>query len=382
MVAPSDDSRALARLGRAGPTASEVDLLRSATLDGERAEAAWRRWAATHTIDDTARYPVELLPAVSSNVVAHVLGDDADRLRGLRRRVWADNQARSTAVCGALEAMGSMAMVPILTGGAALATTVFTTAGTRPWGPVDLVLGDTDLDDVVDVLRSAGWARARDADSSFGQVIDVVDEGDRLIRLHRWLLFPGFVATPERQWDQRSVHHDLAACPLRRLRLSDELVAIVLGGLLGDARARSRWPLDVVQLARQAPTVERIDAAEFWREVVASAAEVAAGPIVADALQMCRVELDAPVPADVVDEMARCALDRHLGWRWALRRQGVTPEWRTLRYRRACRERGVRPTAWGYVGVRYAALAAKGIDASAGDRVERAKRFVADRRRN
>jgi hypothetical protein len=242
------------------------------------------------------------------------------------------------------------------------------------------MLGDTDLDDVAAALQSAGWSRVRDTCSPFDHVVDVVDDGDRLVRLHRWLLFPRLVGEPERQWQQRSVPHDLPTCTLRRLRMSDELVGVVLTGLLGDASARSRWPLDVVQLSRHAPSVEGIGADEFWREVEASAAEVSAGPVVAEALQMCRAELGAPVPVEVVDELAAGPLDRHLGRHWALRRWGIAPEWRALRYRRTCHERGERPTPWGYVGARYGALAAKGIGASTGDRVDRAKRFVAGRR--
>jgi hypothetical protein len=378
MAAPLDDSLVLSRLGRAGPTKSEIDLLRAAALDGARAEVAWRRWAAAHPIDDTSRYPVELLAAVSARVAADVLGDDAGRLRGLRRRVWADNQSRSTAVCGAVEAISSMSVVPIVTGGAALATTVYRAAGTRPWGMVDLMLGETDLDDVAEVLRLAGWRRLSDAPRPFDQVLAVVDGGDRLLRLHRWLLFPRLVGEPERRWEQRSVHGGPPECALRRLRMSDELVAVVLNGLLGDATARLWWPLDVVQLSRHAMSVEGVGVDEFWREVGASSTAFGAGPIVADALRMCRVELDAPVPLDVVDELAGGPLDRHLGRHWALRRRGITPEWRMLRYRRVSRERGVRPTALGYVGARYAALVAKSVGGAAGDRVDRARRFVAN----
>ena len=79
-----EPSAELRRLGRAGPNAGEMDLLRAATMPAEAANAAWRRWVDTHTIDAAHHRSADLLPAVSANLPAEVLGDEAPRLRGLR----------------------------------------------------------------------------------------------------------------------------------------------------------------------------------------------------------------------------------------------------------------------------------------------------------
>ena len=236
-------------------------------------------------------------------------------------------------------------------------------------------------------LGAAGWKRRRAVDSPFDHVVDLVDSDGHSIRLLRWVLFPWFVDEPEQQWIERAVPDHLNRQPVRRLRWSDELVLTVLDGLLspGDRTAASqvasvRWPFDVVQLARHAAGLDGRSAAEFWEQVVELANAIGAGPVLSDALEMCRVELDAPVPPAVVTELAAGRLDRHLAQRWALRRRGFVPEWRVRRYRRLCWADGRRPTPWGYARARYDALAARGVRAALGQRVDRAKQRVAAKR--
>lgn len=382
MKAGSIDALAQRRLGRAGPSAPERALLRAATLQGDAAASAWRHWAASNHIDDTATYAVELLPAVSSNVSGDVLGDEAGRLRGLRRRVWVEQQNQSRRTQRSIEALGSAGIVPIITGGAALATTVFAAAGTRPWGPLSLVIGDADIDSAAVALRLAGWVSPSRTSGPFDHVVTLADAAtdttSHTLRLQPWVLFPSVVGVPERRWEQRSVTHELLGCPVRRLRMSDELVATIITGLWSQSATSARWPLDAVYVVRHGPPVDQVCVADFWREVVASAVEASVGPLLADALEWCRTELDAPVPANVVAELAASPLDRHVARHWALRRRGITPEWRALRYRRWCLARNERPTPLGYARARCAVLAAKGVGASVDERAIRAKKFVSN----
>jgi hypothetical protein len=389
-----------------------MELLRAATLGPVAATAAWRRWIATHDVDDASDRSVGLLAAVGANVPVEALGDEAGRLRGLRRRSWTDTQVRLAAAAGALDVLGGAGITPIVTGGAALVTVTGADPGTRPLGAIDLVLGDTPTDTPTDerapsgipnplpisaravpisgtddalivalsALGSAGWSQIRPVDSPFDHIVDVVDPAGRRIRLHRWVLFPRLAAVPERAWAKRAVPHEVAGRTVRRFRLADELVLAVLSGLLDPPVAMLRWPLAVLDLAHAG--VGESDADVFWRELVASAADLGAGPLLSDAFATCRTDLDAPIPAQVVEELSASPYDPELRRSWALRRRGVAPERRVLRYRRIAYESGAAPTPWGYARARTAAVRATGLRTAIRARVERATTLVSERRRD
>jgi hypothetical protein len=161
---------------------------------------------------------------------------------------------------------------------------------------------------------------------------------------------------------------------VRRFRLADELVFTVLSGLLDPPVAMLRWPLAVIDLVHAG--VGEVGADVFWREVVESAADLGAGPLLSDAFALCRVDLDAPIPAQVVEELSASRCDPELRRSWALRRRGVTPERRVLRYRRVSGESGVAATPWGYVRARTTAARTTGPSAAIRRRVERATSFA------
>jgi len=181
---------------------------------------------------------------------------------------------------------------------------------------------------------------------------------------------------------QRAVPHVIRGCDVRRFRCADELVLAIMHGLLVSGASSVRWPLDVVQAARHGHEVDGIEPDAFWLEVVDSASAIGAGPIVADALEMCRAELDAPVPSTAVERLAGSIVDRDLAQHWALCRRGVTIEWRIRRCRKLQRLRGERATVAGCFGPRYAAMRAKGLGSAVSDRADRVRTIVSHKRRD
>ena len=381
MIAGRDGSDALGRIGRAGPTGSEMELLRASALGPDRAAAAWGRWIGANTIDDASPRAADLLAAVSANLPDDVLGGEADRLRGLRRRGWADAEFRLLVLGGAVEVLDALGVEPVLAKGAALSTTVYAEPGIRAMSDVDVVVGAGRFDEVMRAFGSAGWHRPASVDNPFDHAVELYDGMHRAIDVHRWVVFPRFARLPESDWIERAVPHVVRGCEVRRFRCADEVVLAVLHGLLVKGASSARWPLDVVQAARRGPAVDGVDAEVFWAELVDSASAIGAGPIVADALEVCRVELDAPVPTDVVGRLERSVLDRDLAGHWALCRRGVTIEWRVRRYRRLRRVAGERATVRGYVGPRFAAMRGKGVGSAVADRVERVRTMIVDQRR-
>jgi hypothetical protein len=100
----------------------------------------------------------------------------------------------------------------------------------------------------------------------------------------------------------------------RAMASSDELFLTVLHGVLTNSPSASRWPLDVVMLCRnsEAPST-------LWASVVSAAIEARVGPVRAEALAMCRTELDAGVAdASSSADRAGCGKQRQsvgsCGW--------------------------------------------------------------------
>jgi hypothetical protein len=367
---------ALRRLGRTRPNAGEMELLRAASLELEPAAAAWRRWIAGHLIDTAHHRSTDLLPAVSANLNAEVLGREADRLRGLRRRVWADNQYALAALVDAANVLAAHGLDPVVVKGAALATTVFSEPGTRAMADIDLLVGADRFEQARDALVAIGWRRQDPVDGPFFHAVALVDDRGRGVDLHKWVAFPRFSPVPEQTWLDRAVPHTINGIELRRLTSSDELVLAVLHGLLTNSASASRWPLDVVRLAASAGEVEG-----FWDLVVASATEIQAGPVVGDALAMCRAELGVEVPVEVLELLAAAPLDRGLARHWALCRRGISLEWRVRRYVRLERSEGHAPSFLGYAAPRVRSLRSRGVKPVIVGRIDRAKHIIADRTR-
>ena len=371
---PSVASR---RLGRAGPKPGELELLRAATLDLEGASAAWRRWISGNVIDVAHRRSTDLLPAVAANLPPEVLGSETDRLRGMRRRLWAGNELRFGALSSAVDLLEAIGIEPVLAKGAALATTVYPKPGTRVMADVDLVIGPELLDEAVGALLGSGWTRVDPVEGPFFHAVAVADPRGQGVDLHRWVMFPRFTPVPERSWLERAVPHEVGGQSLRRLAGSDELILAVLHGLLTNSDSASRWPIDVAKL---------VDASQgkdaFWLEVVASADELRVGPVAADGLAMCAEELGVPVPDNVLESLRAGPLDSGLRQHWALCRRGLTPEWRIRRYARMARFEDRQPTVLGYVGPRWRAIRTRGVGPIFGGRIERARQIVDDRIRS
>jgi hypothetical protein len=296
------------RLGRAGPTEGELELLRAATLPVEAASAAWRRWSASHDIDVAHHRSTDVLPAVSANLPAEVLGEEADRLRGIRRRVWANNQL---AFLGLAEAAGILlahGIVPVVAKGAALVGSVYREPGIRAMADVDFLIGDERFEEARDLLLQAGWHRVDPVEGPFFHAVGLANDKGRGVDVHRWVAFPRFTPVPERSWLERAVPLSVGGVDVRRLDSADELVLTTLHGPLTNSASSTRWPLDVVQLARHAKEHDPT----FWDRVVTSADELRVGPMVADALAFCRAELAAAVPATSLDRLRSGPLDRGL----------------------------------------------------------------------
>ena len=114
-----------------------------------------------------------------------------------------------------------------------------------------------------------------------------------------WRLFhefsdPGRGIEPDDLWE-RPIGLELRGVPARALSPTDELLNVCVGGARPSAWPTVIWVADAIAVVR-AP-----DSAIDWERLVCQARSLRATLRVHDALSFLRQELDAPVPADVLD---------------------------------------------------------------------------------
>ena len=359
------------RLGRAAPSSSELELLRAVLCPAEQAAAAWIRWRATYDIDQPPGRAYDLLPAVSAAIPDALLGDDASRLTGLRRRTWFANQMCTRALTGALDTLSEIGIEPILIKGGNLITTIYDEPGIRPMADTDIVVGPEQFDTAIVALMAAGW-------TSHGEWIhatDMVDPRGNGIDVHRWALFPRFSRVVEQGWYQRAASSTIHDTPVRRLALPDELVLTVVHGLMTESPSSARWPIDVAHIVgatcSDAPT-----SSTFWTDVTTSAQEVGVGPIVAEGLALCREEFRLPVPTDTLSTLRSQQIDLLLRAQWTRRKSGAFPPMRIRRFIDLERAAGRQPSPWRYARERSSALHEHGFGAVLRARLDTARNAV------
>jgi hypothetical protein len=351
--------RRTSALGQLAPTAIEVELLRAATLPVPEALGAWRRWReVTQLVDASARCR-SLLPAVAANLANEDLGDDAEPLRLVRRRTWADNQLRFSAAGHLIEVLGPSGSQVVVAKGAALALTAYPHVGDREMGDIDVVVGPDAFGPAADLLFANGWRPGDDFEHQpFMHACAILDDAGREIDLHKWMMFPRMSRWPER-WHERSLPFEIGGQSCRRYAPSDELVLAITHGLAPRANSMLRWPVDVATLVefieRTSEREGRAELEAFWTEVVESADELAVGARVAAGLAFCARECGVDVPSDVVRQLLSSRSDRGLAREWWLTRSGLPRPFRSRQYIDPERASGRTPTASGYMEMRLQA---------------------------
>ena len=365
-MSPSTD-----RLGSAAPPSSDLDLLRAALCPGEQAEAAWAKWRVAYDIDKPPGRAYELLPAVSAALPSALLNNDAQRLKGLRRRTWLASQTQLSALTGALDTLAEIGIVPILIKGGNLVTSVYDEPGIRPMADTDIVVGTERFEDAIATLTANGWS----AEGDWVHAVDMSDGHGGGVDVHRWALFPRFCRVVEHGWYARAELSTLLDTPVRRLALSDEMVMTIVHGLMTNSPSSSRWPIDVAHIVG-ATCTDEVTSRAFWAEVTTSANEIGVASIVADGLALCSEELCLPVSADTLSALHDQQLDPLLRVQWTRRRRGHFPAMRSRRFIDLERAAGRRPSPRRYVCQRWDALREHGIAAVARARFKTARRSV------
>ena len=286
-------------------------LLRAALMEGDASALAWRGVRPDFDLDDPDHASQALLPLVYRQLDRLGIEDPGlPKLRGIYRRTWYMNQLLLDRLKGTLEAVKAGGGDPLVVSSWELPLRYYGDLGLRSVASLHLLVRPDRVARSAQALFDHGWAGPLDPSTPFVRSRHNARyeraNGDRCILY--WRLFHEFSdpvrgIEPDDLWEQ-PIDLELRGVPARALNPTDELLNVCVGG----ARP-SNWPT-VIWVADAIAVMRARDSAIDWERVVRQARSLRATLRVHDALSFLREELDAPVPADVLDELRQARTSR------------------------------------------------------------------------
>lgn len=301
-------------LGACWPEPHQEEALRAAVLDPPAAAEAWRARRRRLPLDDESDAAVHrLLPIVYVNlreITPEV--PDLARLKGLYRRTWYENQTLLHRVRPALERLSDAGIPLLFLKGLPLALDYYGDLGQRPMSDIDLLVPRADADRALDLLEAEGWrdngglTRAQLWRTYHGSGLSHPDGGQVDVHWHLGtpLLLPGDEAGSMADFWAAAVPFEHPELRLHGVTLdpADMLLHVIAHGLWAGSASTVRWVSDASLILR----IEAID----WDRLVDQATRRRIAPLVGDALRYLADEMEAAVPAAVVDRLRAAASSR------------------------------------------------------------------------
>jgi len=288
------------------PTPEQLLVLHAALDEPGPAAAAWERWRAAVELDDADPGSTRLLPLVYRNLGPGAFDTEvAERLKGLYRRAWSQNQLlfrRAAEAVGALEAAGIETMA---IKGVSLALLSYGDAGARPMDDADVLVPIARTHEAIEVLGAAGWRAGHDDPLAWTQIhhsLGFARPGGGNVDLHWFALWQP--ARDDELW-RAAVPMDLAGIATRAPCPADQLLLACVHGTPWSPLPPFRWIADAVVTARAAG--DGLDWDRVGEEAERRELTVATGA----ALAYLRDEFDLPVPRSLLDRLAATPASCH-----------------------------------------------------------------------
>jgi hypothetical protein len=133
-------------------------LLKASLFEGDKFIYAWEKWKSCVNFEQIDPGSYRLLPLLYQNLVKHKIKDPlTERLKGIYRRTWFENQILSRQAIKLLELFYSEGIKTIILKGFALIHFYYKDYGLRPMSDFDILVPTNQAVEAVNFIRKLGW---------------------------------------------------------------------------------------------------------------------------------------------------------------------------------------------------------------------------------
>lgn len=298
------------------PTPAQELLLKAALFNDDRAVAAWRVWKAQHDLvaDRIDGGAFRLLPLLYLNLKSLGVDDEyTQRLKGIHRKAWYENQVRLHKLAQSLRMFAQAGIPTLILKGAPLALLHYKDVGARPMSDVDVLVPTARAADAIALLHEHGWQDTRN--EQMKKVTPAVltvrhswgfsnaERGGIDLHWHalHMACFPG--ADDDFWQGARPVEVDGAHTTT--LNPTDMLLHVCVHGSHWNHVSPIRWAADGWAV------LQNTAAALEWDRMLHLAQKLRVTLHLHSTLGYLAGALGAPVPAEVVDALARVPVTKN-----------------------------------------------------------------------
>jgi hypothetical protein len=304
------DEGRLSAAARTGLAVSppQLLLLRAALAEGDAALAAWRRWAATTDLETIDADCARLLPLLYVNLrrLGSLAADErlTARYASVYKRTWYRNNLAFRSAAEVIGLLTQRGIETLVLKGAALSILHYRDSGARAMEDVDVLVRPDHVTAALGVLRARGWTPTFFGEQPGGLTEAYLsthhgtgfrDAKGQSFDLHWYASQDACLPGADDGLWRASVPLTIAGAETRALAASDQLYH-VCAHAYASGEAHLRWVADALTLMR--------GSAIDWSRVVALAEDRRMVLPVRLALSFLRRELDAAVPAEVLERLA------------------------------------------------------------------------------
>ena len=280
-------------------------LLRATLLFGAEATGAWSQWRTSADLDHLDPGSFRLLPLLYHNLKAQGVCDPLmNKLKGIHRMTWCKNQDLLERFALLLNALHEERIGTMVLEGAAVMLLHYRDHGLRPMQGLDILVRPEAAPAAIALLERLGWKPQRPLPQGgratvFRTVhpVSFADANGHECDLHWHVLTECCYPQADDDFWEASVPLDMHGARTRALCPADQLLHVCVHSARWNEVVPICWVADAMVILRTSPALD-------WRRLVAQARERRIVLPLRETLQYLRDLLNAPVPAETMEELA------------------------------------------------------------------------------
>lgn len=228
-------------------------LLKAALFQGTDAVSAWEKWKSSVDFEKIDPGSYRLLPMLYYNLCEHKIKDPLiDRIKGIYRRTWFENQILMRQAFEILELFHSSGIQTIVLKGIALTHLYYKDYGLRPMHDFDILIPTERATEVINLLRNLGWKSEYRLPEKIIPIIHSCDLADSTGLHHMDLHWHLFIECCQPNadddfWDG-ALQTTINNIPTHVLNPTDQLLHTIIHGMKWSFIPPFRWVVDAIMI--------------------------------------------------------------------------------------------------------------------------------------